>query len=72
MRSKKNRGVGETAHEMNSSSSEEDSNGSPEMSTAGGSPLVLSPNASSPPNSNGKIRASRGSATDPQSLYARV
>jgi hypothetical protein len=38
----------------------EDENGSQENS--GGTTL----------NSNGKTRASRGSATDPQSLYARV
>jgi hypothetical protein len=38
----------------------EDENGSQEKS--GGTTL----------NSNGKTRASRGSATDPQSLYARV
>ncbi|KAJ8439598.1 hypothetical protein Cgig2_017165 [Carnegiea gigantea] len=71
VRSKKNQSVVEPDHEMNSISLEEDSNGLPERSTAGGSSSVLSPNASSPPNLNGKTRASRGSATDPQSLYAR-
>lgn len=53
----------EENEEINNSSSSnisEDENGSQENS--GGTTL----------NSNGKTRASRGSATDPQSLYARV
>lgn len=41
--------------------SEDDSNGSQELK---GAAAAL--------NSNGKTRAGRGSATDPQSLYARV
>ena len=33
---------------------------------------ILDSKGSAPPNSNGKTRASKGTATDPQSLYARV
>jgi hypothetical protein len=42
----------------------EDDNASQENSSSGSKSVTL--------NSNGKTRASRGSATDPQSLYARV
>lgn len=56
------------------SSGDDDSiNGSQEMSTtSGGFSSCLSPKGPTTLNSNGKTRASRGSATDPQSLYARV
>ncbi|XP_020547594.1 transcription factor bHLH54 [Sesamum indicum] len=50
-----------------SCSSEDDSNASQELN--GGSPSESKVSASL--NSNGKARATRGSATDPQSLYAR-
>ncbi|MCI17871.1 transcription factor bHLH85-like, partial [Trifolium medium] len=50
---------GESNGNSSSSNIYEDDNGSQENS--GGTTL----------NSNGKTRASRGSATDPQSLYAR-
>ncbi|KAK4390434.1 Transcription factor [Sesamum angolense] len=50
-----------------SCSSEDDSNASQELN--GGSPSESKVTASL--NSNGKARATRGSATDPQSLYAR-
>ena len=49
-------------------SSEDDSNASQELN--GGA--TSESKGSAALNSNGKTRASRGSATDPQSLYARV
>jgi len=52
-----------------SCSSEDNSNASQELN--GGS-TSSSPKGPASLNLNGKARASRGSATDPQSLYARV
>ncbi|XP_042494342.1 transcription factor bHLH84-like [Macadamia integrifolia] len=49
--------------------SEDDSNGSQELN--GGGPTTSTSKGSVALNMNGKTRASRGSATDPQSLYAR-
>lgn len=51
-----------------SSSSEEECNGSQELSGVASSNL----SSKDTPIMNGKTRASRGAATDPQSLYARV
>ncbi|KAL2930253.1 Transcription factor bHLH84 [Bienertia sinuspersici] len=56
-------------NEDNSSSSEEECNGSHELS--GVASLSLSSKGTATVNMNGKTRASRGAATDPQSLYAR-
>lgn len=58
-------------HRQNSSSccSEDESNASLEMN---GTTSCSSSKGSRALNSSGKTRASRGSATDPQSLYARV
>lgn len=58
-------------HRQNSSSccSEDDSNASHEMN---GVTSCSSSKGSGALNLNGKTRANRGSATDPQSLYARV
>ncbi|GAB4838346.1 hypothetical protein Ancab_027875 [Ancistrocladus abbreviatus] len=52
-----------------SCSSEDDSNGSQELNA--GATSSLSSKGASALNLNSKTRASRGSATDPQSLYAR-
>ncbi|XP_030523019.1 transcription factor bHLH84-like [Rhodamnia argentea] len=49
--------------------SEDDSSSSLELNR--GATSSLSPNATASLHPNGKTRASRGSATDPQSLYAR-
>lgn len=54
--------------QSSTSSSSEDDNGSQE--TNGGA--TSESKASLALNLNGKARASRGTATDPQSLYARV
>lgn len=50
-------------------SSEDDSSASQDMNGGGGSSGSKSSAAAT---TNGKARAGRGSATDPQSLYARV
>ncbi|KAH7518100.1 hypothetical protein FEM48_Zijuj09G0134800 [Ziziphus jujuba var. spinosa] len=58
---------------LSSCSSGDDSNASQDPSRSGGvTSSTLSLNESVPLNSTGKTRARRGSATDPQSLYARV
>nr|POF21877.1 transcription factor bhlh84 [Quercus suber] len=51
-------------------SSDDDCNASQEFN--GGVSSSLSPKGNASLNSNGKTRASRGSVTDPQSLYARL
>ncbi|CAL0316342.1 unnamed protein product [Lupinus luteus] len=51
--------------------SEDDSNASQEINGEGSSSLTLSPKDSKHVKINGKPRCSRGSATDPQSIYAR-
>ncbi|KAK8940664.1 Transcription factor bHLH84 [Platanthera zijinensis] len=51
-------------------SSEDETNFSEEFNGGGGS-MSTSPKGSASLNLNGKTRAGRGSATDPQSLYAR-
>lgn len=56
-------------HSTSSCSSEDDSNASQEVN--GGSTSLISKGTAAL-SLNGKARASRGSATDPQSLYARV
>ncbi|KAL9273053.1 Transcription factor RSL2-like protein [Drosera capensis] len=56
-------------HSSSGYSSEDDSNSSQEPS--GRDMSSLSSKGTTALNSNGKTRASRGSATDPQSLYAR-
>ncbi|XP_015892614.3 transcription factor bHLH84 [Ziziphus jujuba] len=57
---------------LSSCSSGDDSNASQDPSRSGGvTSSTLSLNESVPLNSTGKTRARRGSATDPQSLYAR-
>ncbi|GAB2219346.1 hypothetical protein Droror1_Dr00006981 [Drosera rotundifolia] len=56
-------------HSSSGYSSEDDSNASQEPS--GRDTSSLSSKVTTALNSNGKTRASRGSATDPQSLYAR-
>lgn len=54
-------------------SSEDEANNSEELNGGDGTSTSTSPKGSmASPNSNGKMRAGRGSATDPQSLYARV
>lgn len=66
-------GNGGANHGQSSSSccSGDDSiNGGQEMS--GGDTSSLNPKGPAILNSEGKMRARRGSATDPQSLYARV
>ncbi|KAK3013909.1 hypothetical protein RJ639_009437 [Escallonia herrerae] len=57
-------------HSSSSSWSEDDSNGSQE-SNGGATSTSSMKNAVVVPNLNGKTRGNRGSATDPQSLYAR-
>ncbi|OIW12859.1 hypothetical protein TanjilG_24792 [Lupinus angustifolius] len=52
--------------------SEDDSNASQEINGEGSSSLSLSPKDLKHVKINGKSRCSRGSATDPQSIYARV
>lgn len=52
-------------------SSEDDSNGSQELKGAGATSCSSKGSAAMNPNER-KTRAGRGSATDPQSLYARV
>ncbi|XP_050366183.1 transcription factor RSL2-like [Argentina anserina] len=59
--------TGVDRHRSSSYNSSEDDNASQETNGAG----EISDPTSSALNSNGKIRANRGSATDPQSLYAR-
>lgn len=61
-----NNGGGVNGQSSSSCCSEDESITSQEMN--GGS----SPKGSAALNSNGKVRSNRGSATDPQSLYARV
>ena len=56
--------AGSDGQSSSSCSSEDDSNASQELNGESKGSAAL--------NSNGKTRASRGSATDPQSLYARV
>ncbi|XP_019439162.1 PREDICTED: transcription factor bHLH85-like [Lupinus angustifolius] len=51
--------------------SEDDSNASQEINGEGSSSLSLSPKDLKHVKINGKSRCSRGSATDPQSIYAR-
>ncbi|KAL2505808.1 Transcription factor bHLH [Abeliophyllum distichum] len=58
---------GENGRSYSNYSSEDDCNGSQELN--GGE--ISESKGSASLNSNGKARASRGSATDPQSLYAR-
>ncbi|KAK7269923.1 hypothetical protein RIF29_22732 [Crotalaria pallida] len=55
----------------NCCSEDDDSNASQEMNGEGSSSLSLSTKDSKDLKSNGKSRCSRGSATDPQSIYAR-
>lgn len=57
------------AHSSSTCSSDDDSNESPEIN--GGNRASNSKKSAST-SQNGKSRAGRGSATDPQSLYARV
>ncbi|PON90548.1 Basic helix-loop-helix transcription factor [Trema orientale] len=74
-----NTNVGANGQSSSSCSSGDDDsiNGSQEMSTTttttgtGGASSCLSPKGPATLNSEGKTRARRGSATDPQSLYAR-
>lgn len=56
--------------DLTSFCSEDESNSSPELH--GGSCSSLSQNDSTALKISGKSRSSRGPATDPQSLYARV
>ncbi|KAA8528464.1 hypothetical protein F0562_035819 [Nyssa sinensis] len=60
--------VGPNGQSSSCYSSEDDSNASQELNGGANSDSK----GSAPLNSKGKTRASRGSATDPQSLYARV
>lgn len=59
---------GENGRSSSSCSPEDDCNGSQELNGVENSESKGSASV----NSNSKARASRGSATDPQSLYARV
>ncbi|GAB4853435.1 hypothetical protein Ancab_017626 [Ancistrocladus abbreviatus] len=60
---------GPNGQSSSSCSSEDDSNGSQELNA--GATSSLSSKGTTTLNLSGKTRASRGSATDPQSLYAR-
>lgn len=65
-----NAGVNNGQSSSSCCSGDESINGGQEMS--GGDTSSLSPRGPAALYSDGKARARRGSATDPQSLYARV
>lgn len=68
-------GGGNNNYKQSSSSccsEEDDSNGSSQEINGGTTTSSLSSKGKAALNVNGKTRANRGAATDPQSLYARV
>lgn len=64
--------AGRNRHSSSSCCSEDDSIACKEVSGGFSPTSSLSPKEAEIPNLNGKSRARRGSASDPQSLYARV